>query len=617
VTVLGRYRLDEQVGQGGMAVVWRGFDTQLMRTVAVKVLHAHLLQRQEIRRRFSREAHAVARLHHPHILDIYDFSGPEAEPSYLVTEFIPGASLRAFADRHPFDPPELAAACAVSLAEALEHAHAANVVHRDLKPENVMVRDDGVVKLTDFGLAALLDPDENLTATGAILGSPAHLSPEAIEGKTADPRSDLFSLGTVLYWLACGQLPFQAKTPAALLRQILEGSAPDPRTVRPSVSDGLALLISRLLERDPEKRIQSASDAKKAMVALLAESGIDEPAKTLAAFVSSKPPEAAAQELREKLVARCLAQGDAATQSKRTGAALSAYLRALALQPGNAVAAARVEKIRNRTRVLKRVKAIALALGFAVLVTLVGTQLAGVRRAREAARQQEAARVLAEENLRTRPEVPAPLPGTDRLQAAPAAVQIDPAPIAPSPGSTERASNLSAADEESPIRQRHLASQRESTEPHPGRPDEPTVDATLNVHWVWAHVLIDGVDLGEKQIFKRRLTVGAHRVTVSHLCCLDSSQTIDVEPGQTRYVLEPGKPKPARLSVPGAPPDSLVLIDGVSMGSSQALDTHELPMTDRPSREVLLTVGDRSSRVTLEAGRTNQIDYLKMAQGAP
>src|SRR5438552_1368926 len=156
-----------------MAVVWRGFDPQLRRIFAVKVLHPHLHAREDIRRRFDREAQAVARLHHPHILDVYDFSGLSAEPSYLVTEFIRGRTLREFAERTVFDPPELAAACVLPIAEALEHAHAAGVVHRDLKPENVMVREDGVVKLTDFGIAALLDPGEKFTITGSILGSPA------------------------------------------------------------------------------------------------------------------------------------------------------------------------------------------------------------------------------------------------------------------------------------------------------------------------------------------------------------------------------------------------------------------------------------------------------------
>jgi len=320
--LLGRYRLEQQVGQGGMAVVWRGFDTQLRRTVAVKVLHAHLHQREEVRRRFDREAHAVARLHHPHILDVYDFSGPEAEPSYLVTEFIRGHTLRAFAEAHPFDPPELAAACLLPIAEALEHAHAAGVVHRDLKPENVMVREDGVVKLTDFGIAALLDPDEKFTVTGSILGSPSHLAPETIEGKAADPRSDLFSFGTILYWLSCGELPFRAPSPAALLRQILEGRSIDPRQLRKSLSDAQAHVILRCLERDPAQRYQSAREVKEDLLKLLLDHGLEDPRAEVAAFITASPPEARAAELRARVVNRALERGDEALAQRRTAAAL-------------------------------------------------------------------------------------------------------------------------------------------------------------------------------------------------------------------------------------------------------------------------------------------------------
>src|SRR5438045_8552056 len=268
-----------------MAVVWRGWDTQLRRTVAVKVLHAHLHSREDIRKRLEREGHAVARLHHPYILDVYDFSGPQAQPSYLVTEFIRGQTLRTFADEHPFDPPELAAACLLPIAEALQHAHAAGVVHRDLKPENVMVRDDGVVKLTDFGIAALLDPDEKFTATGSILGSPAHLAPETIEGKAADPRADLFSFGTIMYWLSCGRLPYQGTSPAALLRSILEGTRLDPRTVRASIGAAQAKITGPCLENDPARRYQSAAEVTLELEQLLHDAWIDEPVRELAAFV--------------------------------------------------------------------------------------------------------------------------------------------------------------------------------------------------------------------------------------------------------------------------------------------------------------------------------------------
>src|SRR3954452_15905498 len=313
---LGRYRLEEQVGQGGMAVGWRGWDTQLRRVVAVEVVPAHLNAREGARRRFDREAHAVARLHHPHILDVYDFSGPQAEPSYLVTEFIRGQTLRAFADQHPFDPPELAAACLLPIAEALQHAHAAGVVHRDLKPENIMVRDDGVVKLTDFGIAALLDPEEKFTATGSILGSPAHLAPETIEGKAADPRSDLFSFGTILYWLSCGQLPYQGATPAALLRGILEGRRPDPRELRPSVSDAQAKVIARCLQNDPAKRYQSALELKEHLLQLLLEAGMKEPEEELKQFVLA--PEAHGANVRARLVSRSLLAGEAHLREGKT-----------------------------------------------------------------------------------------------------------------------------------------------------------------------------------------------------------------------------------------------------------------------------------------------------------
>lgn len=575
---LGRYRLDEQVGQGGMAVVWRAFDTQLRRTVAVKVLHAHLNAREEIRRRFDREAHAVARLHHPFILDVYDFS---AEPSYLVTEFIRGHTLRVFAEAHPCDPPELAAACLVPIAEALEHAHKAGVVHRDLKPENVMVRDDGVIKLTDFGIAALLDPDEKFTVTGSILGSPAHLAPETIEGKPTDPRADLFSFGTILYWLSCGALPYQAPSPAALLRNILEGKRKDPRMVRPSVSDAQAKIIERCLENDPDKRYQTAGEVKRDLLLLLADAGIDEPLQEIAAFV--KAPEAHSAQVRQRLVQRSLERGDALLHERKTTAALASFGRALALEPGNAVAQGQVERIRRREKLIRYgQRGLIAAVGLAVASAGTTQVYAEVQRVRA---REAAAAALAASLAAASPRPAAPASPTPAVQASPQAPQAGAEPKAqrrPPPKPVAHA--------------------------EPAKPRVETIAVDLHPH-LPSRVELDGEDLGTEQIFHRSLTPGMHQVVVHNPCCADSVQNIPIVPNKQMYQLEFGTPRAARVVIANAPPDARVLIDGNFVGTAQDLP----PVAMREfAQEATVTIGDRTLRVRLKAGVDNRLDYAQV-----
>ncbi len=582
---LGRYRLEEQVGQGGMAVVWRGWDTQLRRTVAVKVLHAHLHSREEIRKRFDREAHAVARLHHPFILDVYDFSGPQAQPSYLVTEFIRGKTLRAFADEHAFDPPELALVCLLPIAEALQHAHTAGVVHRDLKPENIMVREDGVVKLTDFGIAALLDPDERFTVTGSILGSPAHLAPETIEGKAADPRADLFSFGTILYWLSCGKLPYQANSPAALLRSILEGTREDPRSLRPSISDAQARIIGRCLENDPAKRYQSAAEVRLDLEETLREAGIEDPARELAAFVRS--PAAQAKDVRARLIARNLAAGEEHLAHKRTSAALAAFGRALSLDPQNAAARGRVERIRRRERVLKLLRRAAIALAAVAALIAGGWELRdAIQRARMAAAAAHAkeARSDAERVAREKAEA-----GARAAPQPPPAVDANAQPRADNP----------------PRR----------PAPPPARPPEP-LEVQLRTRF-GGQITIDGRSLphdNTSPTFALKLAPGPHSVVVRHPCCAEGIQQISVtrnRPEQV-YKLDYGAPLPAQFRVINAPPDARVLIDSgkgaVLVGT--ASDPRPYAMTQL-DQQVTVTIGDRSLVVKVQAGMLNLLDYAK------
>ena len=583
---LGRYRLEEQVGQGGMAVVWRGWDTQLRRTVAVKVLHAHLHSREEIRKRFDREAHAVARLHHPYILDVYDFSGPQAQPSYLVTEFIRGQTLRAFADEHPFDPPELAAACLLPIAEALQHAHAAGVIHRDLKPENVMVRDDGVVKLTDFGIAALLDPDEKFTVTGSILGSPSHLAPETIEGKPADPRADLFSFGTIFYWLSCGKLPYQGASPAALLRSILDGTRRDPRAVRPSVSDAQAKIIARLLENDPAKRYQSAAEVKLELTQLLREAGIDDPVRELAAFV--RAPQAHAADVRARLVARTLDVGEEHLTQKRTSAALAAFGRALSLDPGNARARGRVDRIRRRERLFRLARRAMVAMVALAVAGAAGWEL---RVAIQRARAKAAEKRVAEEKLA------AERSAREKLDARSRTVP----PAAPP--------TVSAVVPTS-------ENNRQRTAPPPAKPAE-VLDVKLHVRQ-HAQVTVDDRDLGDSTLFSLKLTPGPHRVLVRHPCCEDNSQLLTVtknQPGQM-YKLDYGPAKPAQFEVLNAPRDARVVVDVVGRGPvlvGTASNPLPYAMT-QPTQLATVTIGDRTLSIELKAGWVNKLDY---AQGTP
>src|ERR1041384_3113334 len=217
--VLDKYELLERVGQGGMAVVYRGIDRQLKRVVAIKVLHKHLADYQEARDRFAREAPAGG--------------------SYIVTEFIDGDTLKQRITDRPIGYPEIGAMVALQVCRALAHAHAHGILHRDVKPENIMIRNDGVVKLMDFGISHMVDL-ERLTVTGQLLGSPAYMAPEHVEGRPLDFRTDVFAIGIVLYQLTVGKLPFEGKNPHEVLKRIAECRFVDPRQAHPRIGNPLA-----------------------------------------------------------------------------------------------------------------------------------------------------------------------------------------------------------------------------------------------------------------------------------------------------------------------------------------------------------------------------------------
>jgi serine/threonine-protein kinase len=361
---LSRYALEEELGQGGMSTVYRGEDTALGRTVAVKVLHEHLAKKAENRERFRREARAIASLSHPNILDVYDFSSEDDERSFIVMEYIPGHNLREFVDAYGAPPPEVAALICIEIAKALEHAHDHGIIHRDLKPENVMISDEGEIKLMDFGIAHVIDA-ETMTKTGSLLGSPAHMAPELIDSGRVDERADIFSLGTVLYLLTTGELPFCGSNAPQVLRAVMECRYDEPEFVNPKVGHRIGQIVERALQKDPNERYQTVPGVRRDLLAAVHEVGIEDTDEELATYFDDPSSHTAAFD--ERIIPALTQCGRRAIEKKRVPEAMGFFNRVLAYDPDNAEVQEALAKLNRDQRLLRigRVAAIVVLIGAA------------------------------------------------------------------------------------------------------------------------------------------------------------------------------------------------------------------------------------------------------------
>jgi TolB-like protein/predicted Zn-dependent protease len=269
---LGHYRIVEQVGAGGMGVVYRARDEKLDRDVALKVLPAGAIGDPQARKRFRREALALSRVSHPHIETIHDFDTRD-DVDFLVTEFVAGETLARRLARGKL-PERVCLNLGMQVAQALQAAHAQGLVHRDLKPGNIMVTPEGHVKLLDFGLAKLLRGEDAAGAaasstasgdTGHLAGTLPYMAPEQLMGAVVDHRADLYSLGVVLFEMATGDVPFHHTLPAALAYLIVNQAPPSPRTIDPALSADFERVILACLEKDPIGRIQTAETLVEAL----------------------------------------------------------------------------------------------------------------------------------------------------------------------------------------------------------------------------------------------------------------------------------------------------------------------------------------------------------------
>jgi eukaryotic-like serine/threonine-protein kinase len=261
----GRYRLDAQIGKGGMSTVYRAFDTVLERQVAIKLMHREIASDSDQLERFRREARAVAQLSHPHIVTVIDAGEePDGDPTdgdpthpratpYIVFEYVEGETLKALIRRTgPLEIPQ-AIAYAIEIARALGAAHEHHIVHRDVKPQNVLLTEEGTAKITDFGIARTLT-EEGLTLDGRVLGTTDYVSPEQALGHQVTGQSDIYSLGVVLYEMLTGVVPFTGETPVAVAMRHVREEIPDVQRRRPEISAATAAVVDRATAKDLARR---------------------------------------------------------------------------------------------------------------------------------------------------------------------------------------------------------------------------------------------------------------------------------------------------------------------------------------------------------------------------
>lgn len=620
-TKIDKYRIVEEVGHGGMAIVYRGHDTVLEREVAVKVLHAHLADREESRARLQREALAVAKLRHDNILEIFDYSGGTDAESYIVTEFIHGPTMREWIDDKLDPRPTIAAMIVHRLCLALQEAHRVGIVHRDIKPENVMVRDgDGTLKLMDFGIAQILD-DQKLTLTGQLIGSPAYMAPELISGKPLDQRTDLFSLGILLYQLATGTLPFSGRNPHEVLNRIADGDYPAPSSICPLVDRDLEAIIAVSLATSPDERFQSAESFAKELERYLGETGVSPTPEELKAYFGE--PVGYVRELDERVACTLMERAAAASSQGHTARAVALLSRVLEINSGHAGALSLLDKVRRRER---RLRHMLLAAGALALTGLIA---AGVMLVPEGKMLGQVAAAASDSSAaadRKAPGSSTPAesssePGEEPLATLPsnnAGLTVDPSAGTPEPEGEEPKpvdSDTGAAEP------RPTGGRPVGTRPPTGRRPKRTNPVPTGPELFSCKLQITNIPFNTARNHKlqvggkKTLAIDARTMQLELERATTVSLTGGTWRGTARLTAEgcakgtvnlPATPLPAKVRITGVPPKTVVrCVKGCAVndiGSNQAADAelHPIPLDSSGSQRIVLQLqaeGHQQKRV--------------------
>lgn len=561
-SVSDKYKVLEKLGEGATATVYRGQHLAIGKDVAIKVLHPHLSASSRYRERFNREARACGRLSHENIVSILDYSGQNAEDCYIVTELVVGATLLELIEQHGKLPSEVVCLLGIELAKACAFAHRAGIIHRDIKPENVMVRRDGVIKLMDFGVARVADEGQ-ITLDGSLLGSPAYMSPQQAVDDHLDGRSDLFSLGTVLFHAVTGHIPFAGSNASIILRNIIDGQRAEVLELNPEAAPALASVIDRLLQTRAEDRYADADAAAAALQAAFDESEVPpgHPLINVRSWLVN--PREVNDALRAHLQTTLLARGKTRLAEGDTVGALQLFNRLLALDEDQAEVLELIQSLHTPSRSRQRV-GVAGAVGAAILLAAALTAWAFYPRT-EAPPASPAARSTAPE-----PADDGPAPSASPPMKAPSEVAA-PSELARAVGAPEPTRSATSPAGTGPAATSRPAALAVEAPVSASLPGRVKLDLTG-----YAEVWVDGVRRGtfrsgpsETWVGSDKnpieLTPGSHRLEIRNEgaepwveeITVASSETLTIAPRlrrlPTTYTVHPGMPSECTLSVDGIP----------------------------------------------------------------